>query len=198
MFRRVKGSSRYIVLTDEGEPLVIDGETQTVSRRARERAMRPADLKERETRYRDRRTARRGAGIIGSDELAEDRKYWRQRFAEQYGIAHGISSDEAYDRMGRPGSMFNRLWAQCEVEDFSFRPGSAWDELTKYANALGGLGDESERARYLAVIAWYQRLGEARSQAWLEKNSKGQFTYPGLPARAKAEITRIGKGNWRR
>lgn len=191
MFRRIANSSRY-----RNEQTGED-----ISRRQYERRFRPAQLAKREAVYKERKAARREAlGPLTPEDrgkLADDKRYWRQRFAEQYAHAHGIDDRKAYDIMGRPGSMFNRLWAASEGDNFNFRPGSAWDELTKYAHAVGGLGAENERARYLAIIAWYTRLGEAHTEAWMRRNNKGQWTYPNLSSRQKAEITRIGKGQWR-
>lgn len=176
-WQRVRGSSRYVD-TETGE---------TISRRQFEKQVYPERIAARESRYREalaERKAEREAIIeeIGEEAYAQNKRYWLQRFSEQYAGRHGITDRQAREIMRQPGSEFNRLWARAEAQGFDGGQFSAWDALTWAAGARGGAENEHERSKYLAVIAWYMQNEEMAEQAWLEKDEHGRFTWPGMAA----------------
>lgn len=153
-----------------------------MSRRSYEKITRPEALAARESRYRQSSGVRRELEkLIGPSVVSDNKRYWRQRYSEQYAIVLGVSPEEAKRRMDLPGSSFNRLWSRAELEGFQGGPNSAWDRLAFLSGAKGGMEDESERSRYLAIIAWYMRNDTIGHQPWLVKGGHGQFVYPGLP-----------------
>lgn len=174
---RVRGTSRYVD-TDTGE---------TISRRQYEKQQFPGRVEAREARYRSgleerRQTRETIIEEIGAEQYNQNKRYWLQRFSEQYAGRRGMTDREAREIQRQPGSEFNRLWARAEAQGFDGGQFSAWDALTWAAGARGGAENEHERSKYLAVIAWYMNNDEMAEQAWLEKDDDGRFTWPGMAA----------------
>lgn len=178
--QRIPGSAQRYVDTETGE---------TVSRRQAEKLLRPEALRERETRYRLELAERREAtGFIPRDTLSTNKRYWLQRYAEQAAVRKNTNDRIEAERARMPGSEFNRLWAQAEIQGFEGGPNSAWDALTWRAGAKGGAESENERSKYLAVIAWYMRNTEVGREQWVNRGDSGRFAWPGMPDNVKREI----------
>ena len=164
---RIPGTAQRYRDTETGAEL---------SRRQAEKIRRPIEVRERDIRYRksvrERATAR---AFIARDMLANNKRYWAQRYAEQYAVRHGMDDRQALVIARQPGSQFNRLWAAAEREGFDGGVGSAWDKLAMAAGAKGGYESEEERRRYLSVIGWHTRNDEVGRQIWLARDEHGQF-----------------------
>lgn len=178
--QRLPGSAQRYVNTETGE---------TLSRRQAEKILRPEALQAREVRYQLERAQRREAvGFIPRDTLSENKRYWMQRYAEQAAVRRGTNDRQELARARMPGSEFNRLWAQAEAQGFEGGPDSAWDALAWRAGAKGGAESESERSKYLAVIAWYMRNDDVGSERWVARGGAGRFTWPGMPESERETI----------
>jgi hypothetical protein len=154
-----------------------------MSRRQAEKRTRPVEIAAREERYMvSKRERREATGFIKRDTLTENKRYWLQRYAEQWAVRHGTTDVLARRRALLPGSEFNRLWAASERQGFQGGTGSAWDAMAWTAGAKGGAADESERNKYLAVIAWYMRNDEIGEERWVDRNARGQFDWPNMPS----------------
>ena len=144
MLVRIPGSAQRYVDTATGE---------TVSRRQAEKQIRPAELAAREYRYRERVQERRAESRhIRPEVQRENKRYWMQRYAEQYAVRHpGMTDREALEIAKKPGSEFNRLWARSEASGMKGGEGSAYSELAQKAGVEQGADLEGG---YLARILW--------------------------------------------
>jgi len=169
------------ILGDKAGRYVNTNTGEVISRRQGEKLVKPQQLAVREKRYKERKQLRRtNVGRIKIERQTEDdnKRYWRQRWAEQYAVKNGITDVEALELSKKPGSRFNKLYAAAESEGFDGGDGSAWDYLTWEAGAKGGSEDADERSKYIAVLSWYMSNKGMASEGWVDRSSKGRFTYP--------------------
>lgn len=167
---------------------------ENISRRARDvRVLGAERVRARDVRYEQRRDVRREVErAIGPSIVSENKRYWRQRWAEQWAATRrGMTDADGRRVADRANSRFQQLWIQAEVQNFEGGPGSAWDQLARESGAKGGEENEHERSRYLAVIAWYQKDDEGiGAEKWMERGADGKWTYPGMPARVARSLPR--------
>jgi len=168
---RIPGSAQRYLDTDTGE---------TISRRQRDKIERANAIQQRETAYKlEKQERRRNSAFIPRQRLADNKRYWLQRYSEQMAVRRGISDRQAIEIARKPGSEFNRLWAQAERQGFEGGSGSAWDRLAQRSGAKGGEENENERNKYLAVIAWYMRNEEIGQERFVERDARGRFVRHG-------------------
>lgn len=183
-YKRVPGSAGRYVDTETGD---------TISRRQYEQLTRPREVANREDRYRARRIERRNAtGFISPITMAENKRYWLQRFSEQAAVRNNTTDAIERDKAMRPGSEFNRLWSAAQAEGFDGGSGSAWDALSYRAGAKAGDENEAERNKYLAVISWYMRNDKAGNERWVARGNAGRFTWDGMPDSDRRRISKTG------
>lgn len=187
---RLAGTAQRYLDTDTGE---------TISRRQYEKITRAEQVTQREARYTERlRERREHTGFISRDRMAENKRYWLQRFSEQEAARRDVSDREMLARESMPGSRFNRLWAQAQREGFEGQQGSAWDALTRMSGARGGIENESERNKYLAVIAWYMRNDRMGQQRWVARGARGRFAWEGMPRNERQRLRQTYRKGRRR
>jgi hypothetical protein len=187
MWRRLSGKSQRYVNTETGE---------SISRREHDKRTKGAEfVRARDIRYRERKKAGLVPTRIPRDVREQNRRYWRQRAAEQWAGFRigGVRTDR--EALADPDfqAFFDSIWAEVERENFEGGEGSAWDELAWFAGAKGGSDDATERARYLAIIGWYTGHGQAHRERWMERAANGRFTYPGLPKEIATRPRRSGR-----
>ncbi len=151
MLVRIPGSAQRYYNTETGKE---------ISRRQRDVLVNKPAVIAREARYQERVRERRSASAYIKPEVqSNNKRYWLQRYSEQYALRHpGMTDREALEIAKRPGSTFSRLWAEVEREGFAGGEGSA---VFKLGDEAGVYKREELEGGYRGLQFWTSGVSEA-------------------------------------